>query len=241
MIRMNKGILVVLVLICSFVPYGIKAETRLLPIYSVHTQDRLAAITFDCAWGAADISEILAILETNDVKASFFVVGDWAKQYPQAVKEIIDKGHDIGNHSNKHPHVTKMSKEEVKEDIRLAHQVIKDITGKDMYLYRPPYGEYNNTVIQAASECNYYTIQWDVDSLDWKEYGRRELIDKVLKHKNLASGSIILLHNDTKYTKNALDELIKGLKAKGYKLVPVSQMILRDDYTIDCTGRQYPN
>lgn len=243
-IRKNTHIKYVsmMILCCLMLNCLIKAEEgRLLPIYSVHSNDKRVAVTFDCAWGAGDIPEILEILKVNEVKASFFMVGDWMRKYPEAVKLIAEAGHDVANHSNSHPHVTKMNKEDIKKDIRLAHNTIKEITGIDAKLYRPPYGEYNNTVIEAANECQYYTIQWDVDSLDWKEYGRQEMIDKVLKHKNLSPGSIILLHNDTKYTKSALDELIKGLKQKGFTIVPVSEMLLKENYSIDHTGRQYPN
>ncbi|OON92723.1 MAG: hypothetical protein ATN33_00675 [Epulopiscium sp. Nele67-Bin001] len=216
-----------------------KKEPRLLPIYSVNTKTKQASLTFDVAWGDEDLQLILDILDANEVKATFFIVGDWAEQFPQHVKTIAEKGHDIANHSYKHPHVNKLTKEEVKEDIMKAHKVIKDLIDYDMDLYRAPYGEYNNTVVEAANECGYYIVQWDVDSLDWKEYGKQPLIDKVLKHKNLTFGSIILLHTGTDYTKEALDEIIKGLKVKGYELVPMSEMLIREEYKCDHTGRQY--
>lgn len=230
-----------LVVVTLFILQGNSAvyAERLLPIYSVHRQDKCVALTFDCAWGAEDMEEILEILDRQKVKASFFVVGDWVRAYPEVAKAIVKGGHDIGNHSDKHPHVTEMTKEEIKKDIRLAHQSIKQMTGIDAVLYRPPYGEYNNTVIEAAKECDYETIQWNVDSLDWKEYGRQALIDKVLKHKNLVPGTIVLLHNGTDYTKDALEELICGLKTKGYTIIPVSQMLIQDDYYLDHEGRQY--
>ncbi len=134
----------------------IHAETtRRLPIYSVNTKDKKVAITFDCAWGAEDIPEILNILDKQQVKASFFLVGDWVREHPEEAKMIAEKNHDIGNHSDKHPHVTQMDIEAIKKDIHLAHNTIKEITGKDANLYRPPYGEYNNTVIEAAEACGY--------------------------------------------------------------------------------------
>ncbi len=216
-------------------------ENRLLPIYSVFKQEKQVALTFDCAWGAEDMPAILETLKANNVKATFFMVGDWMRKYPDTVKAIAADGHDLGNHSDTHPHVAKLSKEQIKKDIHLAHNTIKDLTGQDAKYYRPPYGEYNNTVIEAANECAYQTIQWDVDSLDWKEYGRQELIDKVLLHKNLSPGSIVLLHNATKYTAGALDEVIKGLQQKGYTIVPISQLVYPDNYTLDHTGRQYPS
>lgn len=212
---------------------------RLLPIYSVDTKEKLIALTFDVAWGADDVEEILGILDKYNAKSTFFIVGDWAKKYPEKVKLIAEKGHDIGNHSSRHPHVTQMSKADIKKDMMEAHGIIKDITGQDMNLYRPPYGEYNNEVILAANESGYYTVQWDVDSLDWKEYGFQPMIDKVLTHKNLTYGSIVLLHNGTKHTKNALEPILKGLVDKGYTIVPISELIMKENYTIDHTGRQY--
>ncbi|MGL6174392.1 MAG: polysaccharide deacetylase family protein [Cellulosilyticaceae bacterium] len=212
---------------------------RILPIYSVDSKGKLISLTFDVAWGADDVEQILDTLDKYNAKATFFIVGDWAKKYPEKVKLIAERGHDIGNHSSRHPHVTQMSKEDIKKDIMEAHQIIQEITGTAMNLYRPPYGEYNNAVIEAANECGYYTIQWDVDSLDWKEYGLQPMIDKVLKHKNLTYGSIVLLHNGTKHTKDALEPILKGLGDKGYTLVPISELIIKDNYTIDHTGRQY--
>ena len=96
-------------------------------------------------------------------------------------------------------------------------------------------------MISAAEECGYYTIQWDIDSLDWKEFGTEAEIKQVLNHKHLGNGSIILFHNDAKYTPEALDTIIKGLKEKGYEIVPVSELIIRENYTINSEGRQIAN
>lgn len=219
----------------------VSAAKKLLPIYCVNTNgEKLAAITFDAAWGAEDTDQIIATLQKYNVKATFFIVGDWVRKYPNEARKLAEAGHDIANHSDRHPHVNQMSKEELKKDIMAAHQALKEITGKDTNLYRPPYGEYNNTVIEAAKECNYHVVQWDVDSLDWKEYGLQALIDKVLNHKNLRPGSIILLHNGSKYTAKALDTIVKGLLDKGYKIVPISELIIQDsEYRLDFEGRQH--
>jgi polysaccharide deacetylase family sporulation protein PdaB len=213
---------------------------RVLPIYSVYTEDKVVSLTFDVAWGDEDMSDILETLEKENVKATFFIVGDWARKYPDWVKEIDQRGHDIANHSDKHPHMASMTKEEIKKDILDAHVTIRQLIGKDIHLFRAPYGEYNNKVVEAATECNYYTLQWDVDSLDWKEYGLNPLIRKVLLHKNLGPGSIILLHTGTKFTKDALGPIIQGLKEKGFTFLPASELILKENYKIDSSGRQYP-
>ncbi len=212
---------------------------RKIPIYCVKTDDKKVALSFDAAWGADDTDSLLATLEKHDVKATFFLVGDWVRKYPDQLKRIADAGHDIGNHSDKHPHMNSMSKVQIKEDIMRAHNSTKELLGIDMNLFRPPFGEYNNTVIETLHECGYHVIQWDIDSLDWKEYGAQNLIDTVLNHKNLGNGSIVLMHNNAKYTKDALDSIIVGLKDQGYELVPISELIIKENYKTDHTGRQY--
>ncbi len=231
--------LVIFIIALVLVKNMVGAQDKILPIYSVDTDEKLISLTFDVAWGDEDMVEVLQILDDNDVKATFFLVGDWVEDYPEQVKTIHEKGHDIANHSDRHPHVTKLTKDEVKADIMEAHKKVKDLLGVEMDLYRAPYGEYDNEVVEAAHECNYHIIQWDVDSLDWKNYGKQPLIDKVLKHKNLTYGSIVLLHTGTDHTKDALDEIIKGLKQKEYKIVPTSELIMRENYRCDHTGRQY--
>lgn len=211
---------------------------RLLPIYCVETEKPQVAISFDAAWGADDTDTLLQILEENDVKTTFFMCGYWVDKYPEEVKKIAEAGHDLGNHSATHPHMSQLSKEQIKEELITTGNKIEELTGVKSELFRPPFGEYTNDVISAAEECGYYTIQWDVDSLDWKEYGVQEEISKVLNHKKLGNGSIILFHNDAKYTPQALDSIIKGLKEKGYEIVPISELIMRENYTINAEGRQ---
>lgn len=218
------------------------ATKKKLPIYCVNTQGKKqVAITFDAAWGDEDAQRIRETLKQYNVKATFFMVGDWMRKYPELVKQLAEDGHDMANHSNKHPHVNQMSEEAIKQDILAAHDEIKRLTGQECYLYRPPYGEYNNTVLDAAQACHYYTIQWDVDSLDWKGYDAPTLVNKVVNHKHLGDGSIILLHNGAKHTAEALPQIIEGLKQKGYELVPVSQLIYKDNYELDHEGRQQPH
>lgn len=210
-----------------------------LPIYSVETEEKVVSITFDAAWGDEDLDEILEILDSHNCKATFFVTGDWATRYPEAVEKIYKYGHDIGNHGANHKYMTKLSQKDMIEEIEGCHNIVKSITGVDMKLFRAPYGDYNESVILAAKSEGYSTIQWNVDSLDWKEYGVASIIDKVCNHSDLKNGSIILLHNGSKYTAKALDELLTKLENGGYKFVAVSKLIYTDDYSIDHTGRQF--
>lgn len=209
-----------------------------LPIYSVETDEKVVSITFDAAWGDEDLDDILKILDEHNCKATFFVTGDWATRYPDAISKIHNNGHDLGNHGANHKHMTTLSREDMLNEIEGCHTIIKTMTGEDMDLFRAPYGDYNESVILAAKSKNYYTIQWDVDSLDWKDYGVESIIDTVANHKALNNGSIILLHNGSKYTCQALDRLLTELENKGYSFVPVSDLIYKDGYRIDHTGRQ---
>ncbi|MCD8036056.1 MAG: polysaccharide deacetylase family protein [Clostridiales bacterium] len=211
---------------------------RLLPIYCVETDKPQIAISFDAAWGADDTDKLLEILDEYDVKTTFFMCGYWVDKYPDEVKKIAEAGHDIGNHSATHPHMSQLTKEQIIEELTTAGDKVKELTGIEMELFRAPFGEYTNDVISAAEECGYYTIQWDIDSLDWKEYGTEAEIEQVLNHKHLGNGSIILFHNDAKYTPEALGTIIEGLQDKGYEIVPVSELIIRENYTINNEGRQ---
>lgn len=213
-------------------------EERKLPIYCVDTEKPQISISFDAAWGADDTDDLLRILEENDVKATFFLCGYWVEKYPEEVKRIAEAGHDLGNHSATHPHMSQISSEEIAKELADCHRKVKDLTGIEMDLFRPPFGEYDNHVIKTATENGYYTIQWDIDSLDWKEQGPQAEINQVLNHKHLGNGSIVLFHNDAKYTPEVLDTIIKGLKEKGFELVPLSELILRENFEMDHEGRQ---
>ena len=192
-------------------------------------------------WGNEDTLRILEILKKHDVHVTFFMTGGWIEKYPDDVKAIYEAGHDLGNHSENHKNMSQLSDEEKTSEIMKAHKKVEELTGVKMNLFRPPYGDYDDRVVLNATENGYYTIQWDVDSLDWKDYGVDSIIDTVLNHKSLRNGSIILCHNGAKYTADALDVLIDGLKKKGYEIVPVSELIYKNDYHMDVTGRQIKN
>ena len=211
-----------------------------LPIYCVEQEKPLISISFDAAWGNEDTKKLLEILKKQNVKATFFMTGGWIEKYPDDVKAIAAGGHDLGNHSENHKQMSTLSAEQCREEIMKPHEKVKKLTGKDMFLFRPPYGDYNDTLIQTTRECNYYPIQWDVDSLDWKDYDAATIIRRVTEHKHLGNGSIILCHNGAKHTAEALDELITILKQKGFTFVPISELIMKDNYTMDAEGRQIP-
>ena len=212
------------------------AATKELPIYNVNTSEKQVAFTMNCAWNADDIESILETLKNNNTQITFFMVGDWIEKFPDAVKKINEAGHEIASHSDTHPHVNNLSYEENIEEIEKSNDKIEKITGSRTKIYRAPYGEYNNTVIGAANDKGYYTIQWNLDTLDYKGLTGEQMWNR-LKNK-LENGAIILSHNGTKHTADSLDMLIKNIKSKGYEIITVSQLIYKDNYIINGNGTQ---
>ncbi len=217
------------------------ATPRKIPIYCVDTDQPKVALSFDAAWGNEDTADILEILSKYNVKATFFMTGGWVENYPEDVKAIADAGHDLGNHSENHKQMSQLCVSDCESEIQRVHDKVKELTGKDMILFRPPYGDYNNTLIDVANALNYHVIQWNIDSLDWKDFGASDIVKRVTEHKNLCNGSIVLMHNGAKYTKDALEQVIVGLQEKGYTLVPISELIYKENYCTDHTGKQIAN
>jgi len=220
---------------------AVSATPRQLPIYSVERDDRKISISFDAAWGAEDLDALLETLAEFDVRTTFFVCGYWVEKYPEEVKRIHAAGHDIGNHGDTHAHGAQLNLEQNKQEIMGTHEKVKELLGIEMDLFRPPYGEYNNTVISAADALGYFTIQWNVDSHDWQNKGPRHQINQVLDHENLDDGAIILFHSDAKDTPITLRPILEGLIEKGFEIVPISELIHREGFTIDSAGRQRLN
>jgi polysaccharide deacetylase family sporulation protein PdaB len=211
-------------------------EEKKLPIYCVDTKEKKIAISFDAAWGQIYTREILDILDKYNVKTTFFLVGFWVDKHPDLVKEIYARGHEIGNHSTTHPKMSLLSKEEITKELEITSEKIEKIIDKKPTVFRPPFGDYNNTLIETAQSLGYYTIQWDVDSLDWKEIGVEHVVDRVVK--NTKNGSIVLFHNNAKYITQYLPLVLEKLQSQGYKIVPISELIYKKDYEMDSTGRQ---
>ncbi len=219
--------------------YEVAADktTRKLPIYCVDTPDKKIALSFDASWGADKTMSILETLERYDIKANFFAVGFWAEKYSDTLKKLSDSGRmEIGTHSNTHPHMPKLSKSQMELELDASVKIIEEITGKKPDLFRAPFGDYNDALIETAAEKGLYTIQWDVDTLDWKGLKAGEMAARVLKKAK--NGSIVLMHNDGEHTVEALPLIIEGLKNKGYSFVTIGELIYRDNYSIDHTGKQ---
>lgn len=210
-----------------------------LPVYCVNTDEPVVALTFDSAWGTEDLDEILAVLKKHNAPATFFVTGQWAEKYPEAIISIDSAGHEIANHGNSHKHMPQISKKEMETEIQGCHTIIYNLIKKDMTLFRAPYSDWNDDVVEVAHSLGYMSINQSVDSLDWKDYGVDSIIHTVCEHKNLENGSIILLHNGATYTKDALDIMLTKLEEQGYTFVKVSSLIYREHYYLDHTGKQF--
>lgn len=211
---------------------------RLIPIYSVEREDKVVSLSFDCAWGVEHTDAILKALSDGGVKATWFMVEFWTEKYPSYVEKIDKQGHEIGTHSATHSYMSKQNAEEIRLELKTSSQAIKDVTGKDVELFRPPYGDYDDELIKTASEEGYYSIQWDVDSLDWKDLSSTDIALRVVN--GVKNGSIILLHNNGLHTAEAVPIIIETLKNKGFSFVPIGELIYRENYSIAPDGRQQP-
>lgn len=235
---------------CIFAVYdgkGMKSEisavsstgVRELPIYSVETEEKRLALSFDAADGAEDLDALLGVLSSHDVKATFFLCGCWIRNHSRDAVKIMNAGHEIGNHGDMHLDPVKLSKEELMIEIENQAAEIQKLFGIQPTLYRPAYGSYNTEVIRTAKNMGYEAIQWSVDSLDWKNYGVEEIQSQILSHSQLKNGAILLFHVDTKYTVQALDGILTELEKQGYEIGTVSDLIWVEPYEIDHTGRQF--
>ena len=211
--------------------------TKKLPIYSVDRSDNKISISFDCAYGAEYTFKLLDILDEYKVKCTFFVVKFWAEKYPDVLKEIVKRGHEVGTHSSTHPNMSKLSEDKIRYELISSMEKITEITGEKVELFRPPFGDYDNEVISVSESLKLYTIQWDVDSIDWKDISAKEIVNRVVKRTK--SGSIILCHNNGLHTHEALPYILSNLQQKGFTFVKISELIYKENYTIDSFGVQH--
>lgn len=215
----------------------VSTTERKIPIYCVEEDKKKVSISFDAAWGNEQTETLLNILDEKKVKATFFLVGAWVDKYPDSVKDIAKRGHDVGNHSDTHAHLPQLSDAEILKEITDCNDKVKKLTGKAPTLFRPPYGDYNNNVVSATDSLKMYCVQWDIDSLDWKDPTPQQMIERI--KNNLKNGSIILMHNGATNTPEALPQIIDMIKSEGYELVPISQLIPKGEYYTDHEGRMH--
>lgn len=244
-IKLFSCLLIVGILLCSLVcvtqsqTVFLGYAARRVPIYYVKTDSKKICLTFDAAYGSEETKEIVRILKENNVPATFFLVGFWVDNYPEMVKLLDDSGIEIGTHSNTHPYMSKLSGEQMRSELQTSIDKIKAITGKDVKIFRPPYGDYNDLLINTCDALGLKTIQWSVDSLDWKGLDTSQMMARI--QKDIAPGGIILFHNNSEHIVDALPTIISFLKEQGYEMTTVSNLIYSDGYTIDGNGMQIKN
>lgn len=241
LISVTAGVIAIAFIIGAGIWFGQTAPTSVqpkkLPIYCVKTEEKQIALTFDAAWGNSDTDQLINILKKHNAKATFFTTGEWVDKYPEDVKKLYQAGHDIQNHSDKHPHVAKISAEQLKKDTLACDDKIEKLIGKRPTLYRAPYGEYDNDMMAVfEQELKHFVIQWNVDSRDWKRPTVEKMVESVTK--SVKPGSILLFHNDLENTPTALDAILTQLDAESYEYISVNELILKENYTIDNNGMQ---
>lgn len=213
------------------------SSSRSLPIYSVETDEKKIAISFDCAWGVDHTDTLLDTMAKNDVTCTFFAVQFWVEKYPEYAKKIVESGHELGTHSRTHSYMSKQSEEEIRDELTTSSKAIEKITGQKVTLFRPPYGDYDDEVINTCLDMGIYPIQWDVDSLDWKNLSATEIAMRIVN--GAKNGSIILCHNNGLHTAEALPLIFSTLKNRGFTFIPIGELIYKENYTIDANGKQH--
>lgn len=208
-----------------------------IPIYCVDSQANEVAITFNCAWGNSDIDEILQILDSYNAKSTFFVTGDFGERFPNEVIKIAQYGHEIASHSYMHPHVASISQQELIDDTLLSVEILQRLISDPITLYRAPYGEYNDNVVQTIQEqLGYTVIQWSLDSRDWQKPPLTEIANNILNQ--IEKGDIVLFHTDTQPTPQAVSIILEQLSDMDYRFITVSELLIEGEYYIDNNGKQ---
>lgn len=232
------AVLTVAAMIVMAVAKGSKvvAADKKVPIYAVSRADNHIAVTFDCAWGNSNTDLLLSLLKDANATATFFVTGEFCDKYPEDVRKMYQAGHEIGNHSDLHPHIEGININDLIEDTRECSRKIKMITGEEPKIYRAPYGEYDDNTVSTIEGMGMKMIQWSVDSIDWQEPNADTIIERVVSKTE--SGSILLFHNDLENTAQALPDVLTKLKQKGFTFVKVSDLVYFDSYHIDGSGVQ---
>lgn len=217
------------------------SDERRIPIYSVQTEDKRLALTFDATWGAEHTKDLLQALTDRDVRATFFLTNIWMKDYPDKVRDIFEAGHEIGLHSASHPDMSTLSEDDIRSELRDNLDMVKSICpDAEPTLFRPPFGSYSNRLLEVAeNELQLITIQWSVDSLDWREVTPDYVFNRVttLMHP----GAIILFHNNAAPTAEALPRILEHISDAGYRPVTVSELLHPSPYTVDHRGQQVPD
>lgn len=187
------------------------------------------ALTFDDGPSEVTSDQVLDLLKTNGIKATFFLLGQNVSKYPQVVQRIVDEGHVVAGHSWSHPRMDKLLPERIDKEIAATEQAIFQVTGCNIALFRPPYGAVNRETLDSLKQSGYTVITWSVDSLDWK-YPHELNQVRYSTLKDVKGGAILLFHTmagkkPSKVIDKLLPELIQTLQSQGYEFVTVDELL----------------
>ncbi len=238
-------IVVLLAVLCTSISLSSVAgvffgkTTRKIPVYCVEKtdDDKVIALTFDAAWGADKTLKIIEILNEHEAHATFFLVGFWIDKYPDETTAIAKNGFDIGNHSENHLNMPRLSNEKISAEITSVNEKVEKLTGKKPIYFRAPFGDYNNSLMTCLEDLGMVGVQWSIDSLDWKGLGVKEISARILPKAK--SGDIVLFHNNSDHVLDALPVILEGLKNKGFRFVALSELVYTENYTVDSQGVQH--
>ncbi|HZK23838.1 MAG TPA: polysaccharide deacetylase family protein [Oscillospiraceae bacterium] len=193
--------------------------------YQVETQDRAVALTFEVVWEPGFTHEVLNILDRYQIRATFFLTGSWLRQNPDLAREIIDRGHEIGQHSYAHKHLTDLDDEELTKEFDLMAETLQEELNLQTHLFRPPYGELDQRVFEFAAKRGYTTVVWSINPHDWQEPGKDKIISRITKQ--LHNGAIILMHTNSSQAVEALPVILQSLLMQEYEVLPFSELAQR--------------
>lgn len=191
----------------------------------IPTKEKIVALTFDAAYDPAPLEDILAALSAADADATFFLTGEFIRDFPSETKQIVAAGHPIGNHSYSHPDFTEISDAKVRDQLQRTAAAIEKIGADDPRpLFRPPYGARDKRVLRLLASEGYVSVYWTIDTLDWKpERTAQQIRDTVLN--KLEPGAIVLMHVGGKQTAKILPELLDEIEARGYRFVDLREAL----------------
>ncbi|RSK27078.1 hypothetical protein EJF36_09415 [Bacillus sp. HMF5848] len=189
------------------------------PIYRGHPEKLAVAFMINVAWGNEYIPSMVDTLKKNNVKATFFLEGQWVKNNPDLAKMIVDAGFEVGNHAYTHPDMKTLTNARIRDEIEKTNAVIEVTTGKVPSLFAPPSGSYRDDVVSIAHEQNLKTILWTVDTIDWQKPTPDVLINRVMS--KLQPGALVLMH-PTESTAKSLEPLIRLIQSKKLLITDVS-------------------
>jgi len=196
------------------------------PIYQGNSGQKAVAVMVNVDWGEEFIPAMLEELKKHNAKATFFVTGKWAEKNSGLVKRMHEEGHSVQNHGYKHLHFNSLSSEEAGEQIKKAEEIVFGLTGEKTRFFAPPYGEYNQRLLQAVASMNYKLIMWSIDTVDWKRPDPQTIVKRVAN--KLHNDALVLMH-PTEPTIKALPELLQCLEEQGYKTLTIDKIIIENN------------